>query len=168
MKNGPSFACVYLLSTALMAGCGGVATDAEVAQPDAFTDSSNPPAVTESAVPAAPPEPDPETQGNVSAFTVTHERYPTSGARVSFDSYGDHLVVKDVAADGHSAVGVLYSYQTGSYYACWNPNGSGTVKDCNFNFYEGTWVAFIGCIGEHGSGRLLACSREWTLATTNN
>ena len=65
------------------------------------------------------------------------------GAHVCFDSWGDHMRVKDTAADGYRAVADWSVSKAGHkaiYGECHNTKGKNTVRDCNYNFREGSRV----------------------------
>ena len=77
------------------------------------------------------------------------------GAYVYFVSHGEHLFVEDRAKDGHSAVGVWYTPQTGTRYV-WNPNGAfGRPVDGNLSLPEGAGISYMACLGEYGSRTVL-------------
>ena len=65
----------------------------------------------------------------------------TSGARVCFESLGDHFYVYDTVSDGHRA-GVAFYYGTSGWYYCDNTGGNGSVKDCNYDLPESATVYF--------------------------
>ncbi|MEU4684546.1 hypothetical protein [Streptomyces xinghaiensis] len=97
----------------------------------------------------------------------------TTGARVCFESYGDHFFVYDTREDGHRA-GVQYTYPgAGGYYFCDNAGGaSGTPKDCNRNLPENVTVEFraLVCEGDCktalGESRNLIRASGWAWAST--
>ena len=73
-------------------------------------------------------------------------------------SYGEHLWVYDKAADGHSAV-ALYWLQGGTGpFRVWASAGAGTSIDDNLDLPEGTWIFYQVCLGESGSGTIVAGS----------
>jgi hypothetical protein len=84
-----------------------------------------------------------------------------SAACARFEAYGDHLEVSDALGDGHSAVGQISGYGT-----CWNPNGAGTVVDCNFDTAE-TTIYFRACTGEYGTKQILSCT-PWIQTSAAN
>lgn len=69
------------------------------------------------------------------------------GAKATFKATGEHLLVDDVFADGHSAIGHIEIYGDGHYWY-WNRNGADSgVRDVNLSIAEGTTVhvgAFLG------------------------
>jgi hypothetical protein len=134
----------------LLFGCGGQPGDGEPMQ-----DTEAP------ATQAEQP-----TEDAVSA-TAVYTSY-IIGAYVTFNSYGDHFVVQDERADGHSAVAQIYNPNTGNYSYCWNNRGAGTSVDCNRDFPEGIRISFRACTGESSTGRLVACASSWTGANTGN
>jgi hypothetical protein len=146
-----SVSALALVTCGLLAGCGGQPGEEESLQGPQTPDTQ-----------AAPSEVSgrPVSASAVYAAAVT-------GAYVTFNSYGDHLIVQDTAADGHSALGILYNYNSGTYFYCWNSRGAGTTVDCNYNFAEGITVAFFACTAESGDGTLIACSPA-TYANTAN
>ena len=67
----------------------------------------------------------------------------TTGATACFDPDGDVIYVKDIKADGYSAVMRWYT-DYGRWGTCRNANGAGTWAKCNKDFAEGhtiTWRA---------------------------
>lgn len=82
----------------------------------------------------------------------------TCAGKVTFQSYGEHLLINDRAGDGHSAV-VLYwrSDGSGPYYG-WNASGTGTQVDVNLELAEGEWIFYKACVGEYGTRTLISGS----------
>ncbi|WPB76906.1 hypothetical protein KYC5002_49005 [Archangium violaceum] len=88
-----------------------------------------------------------------------------AGAYVTFNSYGDHFVVQDTAADGHSALVQILNGGTAS--TCRNNLGAGRTVDCNYNFAEGRTILFRACVGEYGARKIIACA-DFKSANTAN
>jgi hypothetical protein len=111
-------------------------------------------------------------EGTAEAASAISTTRCITGSCVTFESYGDHLYVQDTAPDGHSAVGQLWwpnGWPGYTFATCWNPNGAGTVKNCNYNYPEGITIYFRSCLGEYGSQTVLdwTCS-IWVPASTAN
>ncbi|AZM77503.1 hypothetical protein D1J63_23100 [Streptomyces sp. KPB2] len=100
-------------------------------------------------------------------YTVTTESAPHKGDRctyanscagsASFVHDGDHLLVWDNAADGHSVV-VEYerSDENGTdYLRAWNYYGKYHRLDANMNIPEDGWISYRVCLGEYGSRKVL-------------
>ncbi|MEU3664095.1 hypothetical protein AB0E77_30795 [Streptomyces sp. NPDC032940] len=64
-----------------------------------------------------------------------------------FRPYGEHLIIKDRDADGHSIVAELRVDGYGTYYY-WNSNGSGTTRDVNLDFAENHHVTLRCLVGD--------------------
>lgn len=71
------------------------------------------------------------------------------GGMAWFKSWGDHLFIKDLAADGHSVVVRIVYPGHEAYY--WNAGGKGTTRDVNFNMPEGAHVQYTVCVGEYSN-----------------
>lgn len=72
------------------------------------------------------------------------------GSSAWFDSYGEHLYIKDTSKDGRSAVvRISYAGHADAYY--WNPNGVGSVRDVNLAAPEGSYLQYQACTGEYGN-----------------
>ncbi|WP_105975837.1 hypothetical protein [Streptomyces geranii] len=87
----------------------------------------------------------------------------TGGAAVWFKAYGDHVWVKDIEADGHSAVGLSYVPYDGIDTENWVTGGNGTTVDFNYDFTENAYVYYRACVGESGTGDYFSCS-SWYVA----
>jgi hypothetical protein len=109
--------------------------------------------------PTAPVEAGETETGTVSEFKVYASSW--AGSYVTFNSYGDHFVIQDTAADSAYA---MVQILTPTYYECWNKGGAGTTKDCNFNFPENIEIRFRACTGKPND---LKCA-GWKTANTQN
>ncbi|MEV7890749.1 hypothetical protein ACWD3I_42075 [Streptomyces sp. NPDC002817] len=70
------------------------------------------------------------------------------GAKASFQASGEHLLIDDIFADGHSAIGGIEIYGDGHYFY-WNRNGADSgVRDVNLDIAEGTSVVINAWIGD--------------------
>ncbi len=69
------------------------------------------------------------------------------GGYCEFQPYGEHLIVKDRDADGHSAVAELTVDGYGTYYY-WNSNGNGTTRDVDLDFAEDHHVTLRCLLGD--------------------
>ncbi|MEV7239937.1 hypothetical protein ACWDXT_20975 [Streptomyces sp. NPDC003236] len=100
------------------------------------------------------------------------ESFP-EGSRVTWHADGEHLLVKDTVADGHSAVAIFRwwdqsedRYHTFTYF---NRDGEGTTRDVNMDLYEHTTVNFRACVGdwkgslENSSDTIRNCS-SWEVS----
>ncbi|WP_328560346.1 hypothetical protein [Streptomyces coelicoflavus] len=95
----------------------------------------------------------------------THDCYGSA----SFVHDGDHLLVWDNAADGHSVVvEYLRDDENGDdYLRAWNYYGKYDRLDVNMNLAEdGGYISYRVCLGEYGSRKVLSdtCSPfnfEW-------
>ncbi|WP_327708584.1 hypothetical protein OG912_06620 [Streptomyces sp. NBC_00464] len=82
------------------------------------------------------------------AFATSGEVYAYGdGATATFRDYGEHLLITDDYADGHSAVAQV-NWGDG-LYTYWNPNGKGTTRDVDLDVAEGERVDFRACVGEY-------------------
>ncbi|KES06188.1 hypothetical protein BU52_15750 [Streptomyces toyocaensis] len=94
-----------------------------------------------------------------------------TGARVCFESYGDHFYVKDTAQDGYRP-GVTFYYGFSNHYVCDNPDGYNDTKDCNYDLPENTTVNFKAlvcdgpCLTAMGEADLVIRSSGWASAST--
>lgn len=91
---------------------------------------------------------------SASAGTNGPTVYDSSGYKAYgiFLSYGDHIRVDDVYADGKSAV-VIWNDPHLIPRQCWDSNGSSNgYTDCNYDIVEGAYVDYKVCLGEYGSG----------------
>ncbi|MFC7827141.1 hypothetical protein [Streptomyces sp. NPDC057375] len=69
------------------------------------------------------------------------------GAKAQFKGYGEHLLVDDIYADGHAAVGGIEIYGDGHYFYWNRKTADGGVRDVNLEIPEGRAVvinAFLG------------------------
>jgi len=64
-----------------------------------------------------------------------------------FRPYGEHLIIKDRDADGHSVVAELTVDGYGTYYY-WNSEGNGTTRDVNLSFAEDHHVTLRCLLGD--------------------
>lgn len=70
----------------------------------------------------------------------------------SFVRDGDHLLVWDNNADGHSVMVMYYRSDSGdTQIRDWNHYGKGSRLDINMNLPEEGWVQYRVCLGEYGS-----------------
>ncbi|MCX4967027.1 hypothetical protein [Streptomyces sp. NBC_00654] len=86
----------------------------------------------------------------------TSNNYTTCAGSASFVKAGDHMLIWDNKADGHSVV-VTGSRSDGLPLEKWNHSGSdGDGKvDHNLNLPENGWIRYKVCLGEYGSGNIL-------------
>ncbi|MFJ6687088.1 hypothetical protein [Streptomyces werraensis] len=101
---------------------------------------------------------------SASAGTNGPTVYDASGYKAYgiFLSYGDHIRVDDVYADGKSAV-VVWNDPHLIERHCWDSNGSNNgYTDCNYNIREGDYVDYRVCLGDYGSGYIYpsTCGRS--------
>ncbi|MEU7207133.1 hypothetical protein AB0B06_01885 [Streptomyces sp. NPDC044989] len=109
---------------------------------------------------------------SAATYTVTYPSGPHEGDRcteaprcsgsTSFVRDGDHLLIWDNAADGHSVV-VLYERSDLGYRTVWNHYGKYHRLDVNMNLPESGWISYKVCLGEYGSGEIL----EYTCSPYN-
>jgi|GEM_PF-6703494 len=71
-------------------------------------------------------------------------------ARAEFVSLGEHLLVEDRVADGHSAVARYWLKGGTGPFHVWNSGGAGTTVDHNLELPEGSWIFYQVCVGEFG------------------
>ncbi|MEU3898773.1 MULTISPECIES: hypothetical protein [unclassified Streptomyces] len=64
-----------------------------------------------------------------------------------FRPYGEHLIIKDRDADGHSIIAELRVDGYGTYYY-WNSSGSGTTRDVDLDFAEDHHVTLRCLVGD--------------------
>ncbi|MEV2211120.1 hypothetical protein AB0H86_06430 [Streptomyces sp. NPDC050997] len=64
-----------------------------------------------------------------------------------FRPYGEHLIIKDRDADGHSVVAELTVDGYGTYYY-WNSEGNDTTRDVNLSFAEDHHVTLRCLLGD--------------------
>ncbi|MFI9170992.1 hypothetical protein [Streptomyces lincolnensis] len=64
-----------------------------------------------------------------------------------FRPYGEHLIIKDLDADGHSIVAQLSVEGYGTYYY-WNSEGNGTTRDKDLEFAEDHHVTLRCYVGD--------------------
>ena len=80
--------------------------------------------------------------------------------KVCFQPDGEWLYVRDAAADGRSAYGLVW----GRDRVCRNPHGEGTWARCNYSFREGNSVKFKGYTRDNeGAINLFRDHTAWTL-----
>lgn len=72
-------------------------------------------------------------------------------ARANFVSLGEHLMVTDAVADGHSAVARYWLQGGTGPFLVWNSGGQGTTVDANLELAEGSWIFYQVCVGEFGA-----------------
>ncbi|MFF2013929.1 hypothetical protein ACFVWY_33365 [Streptomyces sp. NPDC058195] len=82
----------------------------------------------------------------------TSNNYTACDGSASFVKVGDHMLIWDNEADGHSVV-VEGSRSDGLKLRKWNHSGSdGDGKvDHNLNLPENGWIRYKVCLGEYGS-----------------
>lgn len=84
---------------------------------------------------------------NAHAETDCTDYSDNGGGKATFKAYGEHLLVDDIFADGHSAIGFIEIYGDGQYWY-WNRMGAdGGVRDVDLSLAEGTTVhvgAYLG------------------------
>ncbi|GAA2315629.1 hypothetical protein GCM10010431_40410 [Streptomyces kunmingensis] len=86
----------------------------------------------------------------------------TTGARVCFETYGDHFFVYDTSEDGHRAAVKYYWDGSGGNYYCEKTDGAGgTPKDCNRDLPENVRVYFRADVCEG------PCNREGAVVRTS-
>ncbi len=94
------------------------------------------------------------------------------GGYCEFRPYGEHLIIKDRVADGHSAIAELTVDGYGTYYY-WNSKGSGTTRDVNLSFAEDHHVTLRCLLGDwqgtptggiiwDSYDKMLEWARTWT------
>ncbi|MEU0128952.1 hypothetical protein [Streptomyces sp. NPDC006289] len=100
-------------------------------------------------------------------YTVTYTTGPHTGDKctwsnscagsASFVHDGDHLLVWDNAADGHSVVVEYERSDVGGsdYIRDWNHYGKYAKLDINTNIPEAGWITYRVCLGEYGSRSVL-------------
>ncbi|MCX4549794.1 hypothetical protein OG204_17750 [Streptomyces sp. NBC_01387] len=100
-------------------------------------------------------------------YTVTYTSGPHTGdtctwsnscaGSASFVHAGDHLLVWDNAADGHSVVVEYERSDVGGsdYIRDWNSYGKYAKLDVNMNLPEDGWITYRVCLGEYGSRTVL-------------
>ncbi|MFF9027869.1 hypothetical protein [Streptomyces iakyrus] len=66
-------------------------------------------------------------------------------ARAEFVANGDHLYIKDLRKDGHSAIGII---ERGTQYYYWNRDGVGTTRHVNLDLEENRAIALGAVIGD--------------------
>ncbi|MFE9820039.1 hypothetical protein [Streptomyces sp. NBC_00236] len=68
----------------------------------------------------------------------------------SFVRDGEHLLVWDNNADGHSIMVMYYrSDNSGTQLRDWNQYGKGSRLDINMSLPESGWVEYRVCVGEY-------------------
>lgn len=90
---------------------------------------------------------------------------PNCYASASFNPDGETFTVHDNKADGHSAIGYLYTWSGGAWHlhgSVLNSNGAnGSAVTANYSIAEGTDVTFDVCLYEKSSGPF-SCSDFYT------
>lgn len=71
----------------------------------------------------------------------------TWGGQVHFEDQGEHLYIKDLSKDGHSAIAII-EYPGGGREYWWNRNGVNTTRDVNLDIKEGAAVYIRACLGD--------------------
>ncbi|ARZ65690.1 hypothetical protein M1P56_17425 [Streptomyces sp. HU2014] len=86
----------------------------------------------------------------------TSDNYTTCAGSASFIKEGDHMLIWDNKADGHSVV-VTGERSDGLPLELWNHSGSeGDGKvDHNLNLPESGWIRYKVCLGEYGSKKVI-------------
>ncbi|MBB5120187.1 hypothetical protein AF335_17160 [Streptomyces eurocidicus] len=95
----------------------------------------------------------------------TSDDYTTCAGSASFIKEGDHMLIWDNKADGHSVV-VIGDRSDGLPLKLRNHSGSeGDGKvDHNLNLPENGWIRYKVCLGEYGSKNVIenTCSASKT------
>ncbi|MGW1813697.1 hypothetical protein ACWCQM_09010 [Streptomyces sp. NPDC002125] len=102
------------------------------------------------------------TPASASTYTVTYPGTHTGDlctdepnycdGSASFVRDGDHLLVWDNNADGHSVMVMYYrSDNSSTLIKDWNQYGKGSRLDINMNLPESGWVEYRVCLGEYGT-----------------
>ncbi|WP_392675938.1 hypothetical protein [Streptomyces sp. LN785] len=102
------------------------------------------------------------TPASASTYTVTYPGTHTGDlctdepnycdGSASFVRDGDHLLVWDNNADGHSVMVMYYRSDSGdTQIKDWNQYGKGSRFDINMNLPENGWVEYRVCLGEYAA-----------------
>ncbi|MEU7874778.1 hypothetical protein [Dactylosporangium sp. NPDC049140] len=78
--------------------------------------------------------------------------------KAEFVSYGEHLWVYDMLADGHSAVARYWLQGGTGPFSVWSSGGTGTAVDADLDLAEGSWIYYQVCLGEAATRTIIAGS----------
>jgi len=94
------------------------------------------------------------------------------GGKATFKPDGEHLLITDLAKDGHSTIGLIsIGCDTAACnYYYWNRDGVDTTRDVNLDLAEGTHIGLKACIGDWsgtptGGIRFGTCADLWETTT---